>query len=379
MRIKKLNESRMARNKNSSDKLLVLEDVYKNYGCTEALKGIDLVAERGECLVILGPSGAGKTTTLKVIAGLETVKAGKVFFKDRLINNLEPKDRNMAMVFEDYALYPHISVFGNLSSSLDALKMDEEEIKKRVKEIALMLGIHPFLDRRPGFLSGGQRQRVALGRALVKPVDLYLMDEPIAHLDAKLRYQMIGEFKHLQETLKISLLYVTHDWREAMSLGNHIVVLNKGRVEQFGTKDDLFRRPKNTFVAQIIGDPPMNLMKGKIVKEGGKSIFQSGGVKLDLKEAVKQGPVTLGIRSSRIHLASSSGNGTIDAEVYSCGKHRMNTVVSMKIGEDIFKTEFRGHRSFEIGQRIAIQFDLSDICIFDENEELIQVLGERHA
>jgi len=164
-----------------------------------------------------------------------------------------------------------------------------------------------------------------------------------------------------------------------MSLGNHIVVLNNGRVEQFGTKEDLFRRPKNTFVAQIIGDPPMNLMKGKIVKVGGKSIFQSGGVKLDLKEAVKQGSVTLGIRSSRIHLASASGNGTIDAEVYSCGKHRMNTVVSMKIGKDIFKTEFRGHRSFEIGQRIAIQFDLSDICIFDGNEELIQVLGERHA
>jgi ABC-type sugar transport system ATPase subunit len=374
-----VNEGKMDRKMNGGDKLLVLEDVHKNYGSTEALKGIDLVAERGECLVVLGPSGAGKTTTLKVIAGLESVKAGKVFFKDRLINNLEPKDRNMAMVFEDYALYPHISVFGNLSSSLDALKMDEEEIKKRVEEIALMLGIHPFLDRRPGFLSGGQRQRVALGRALVKPVDLYLMDEPIAHLDAKLRYQMIGEFKHLQETLKISLLYVTHDWREAMSLGNHIVVLNNGRVEQFGTKEDLFRRPKNTFVAQIIGDPPMNLMKGKIVKVGGKSIFQSGGVKLDLKEAVKQGSVTLGIRSSRIHLASASGNGTIDAEVYSCGKHRMNTVVSMKIGKDIFKTEFRGHRSFEIGQRIAIQFDLSDICIFDGNEELIQVLGERHA
>lgn len=368
----------MRENMDVPDKLLELKDVYKNYGAVEALRGTSLVAETGECLVILGPSGAGKTTTLKVIAGLEDVKSGEVYFQNRLINNLEPNDRNLAMVFETYALYPHFSVFDNMASSLRALKMDSASIRKRVTEVATMLGIHPFLERKPGFLSGGQRQRVALGRALVKPVDLYLMDEPIAHLDAKLRYQMIGEFKHLQETLQISILYVTHDWQEAMSLGNHIVVLNKGRVEQFGTKEDLFQRPMNTFVAQIIGDPPMNLLRGTVETVEGKSVCRSEGVMLELKEKIRNGPVTIGIRSSRIHLASGSGNGTVDTEVYSCGKHGMNTVISMKVGDTIFKTEFKGHRSFDIGQKVTVRFDLSLACIFDEHDKLIQVLGEKH-
>ncbi|MCK5568204.1 MAG: ABC transporter ATP-binding protein [Spirochaetes bacterium] len=360
----------------NGEELLLLRDVYKNYGSVEALKGINLAAKKGECLVILGPSGAGKTTTLKVIAGLESVKSGEIYFKNRIINNLEPKDRNIAMVFETYALYPHISVYKNLASSLDALKMDEKKIKQRVRDVATMLGIYPFLDRRPGFLSGGQRQRVALGRALVKPVDLYLMDEPIAHLDAKLRYQMISEFKHLQETLKISIIYVTHDWREAMSLGNHIIVLNQGTVEQSGKKEEIFKKPKNTFVAQIIGDPPMNLLHGRISGSGGKPVFKSGDIEIALKERLEPGPAIMGVRSSKIHLTSSSGNSRIKAEVYSCGKHGMNTVVSMKIGDEIFKTEFKGSQKFEIGQKIFIQLDLSSTCIFNEKKELIRVLGE---
>jgi multiple sugar transport system ATP-binding protein len=356
--------------------LLVLKHVYKNYGKVEALKGVSIIAKKGECLVILGPSGAGKTTTLKIIAGLEDVKAGEIYFKNRLLNNLEPKERNVAMVFETYALYPHISVFDNLASSLYALRMEEEKIKERVREIATMLGIYPFLNRRPGFLSGGQRQRVALGRALIKPVDLYLMDEPIAHLDAKLRYQMIGEFKHLQETLKISIIYVTHDWREAMSLGNHIVVLNQGKVEQYGTKEEIFRKPRNTFVAQMIGDPPMNLLSGSIETEGGRSVFKTGKITFTLNETLEQGAGILGIRSSKIRLASTSRNNTLSAEVYSCGKHGMNTVVSMKVGEEIFKTEFRGNQRFEIGQKISIQLDLAGACVFNEDKELIRVLGE---
>lgn len=360
----------------NGEDLLVLKNVYKNYGSVEALKGISIVAKKGECLVILGPSGAGKTTTLKVIAGLESVKSGEVYFQSHFINNLEPKERNVAMVFETYALYPHITVFDNLASSLYALNVDEKSIEERVRNIAMMLGIHPFLDRRPGFLSGGQRQRVALGRALVKPVELYLMDEPIAHLDAKLRYQMIGEFKHLQETLKISLIYVTHDWREAMSLGNHIIVLNEGVVEQYGTKEEIFKRPKNTFVAQMIGDPPMNLMKGKIVHQGKKSVFKSGDIEVELKENLEEKKVILGVRSSKIHLASSSGINLIDAEVYSSGRHGMNTVVSLKIGNEIFKTEFRSYQKFEIGQKISIQLDLAGACLFNEDEEFICVLGE---
>jgi multiple sugar transport system ATP-binding protein len=361
----------------NGEDLLALRKVHKNYGSVEALKGIDLVAQKGECLVILGPSGAGKTTTLKVIAGLESVQEGKIYFKKRLLNNLEPRERNVAMVFETYALFPHVTVYENLASPLRALKMEEKEIEERVRNIATMLGIYPFLSRRPGFLSGGQRQRVALGRALVKPVDLYLMDEPIAHLDAKLRYQMIGEFKHLQETLKISIIYVTHDWREAMSLGNHIIVLNRGQVEQYGTKVEVFRRPANTFVAQIIGDPPMNLLPGTISSREGRSIFTAGNISLELKERLGRGNVILGIRASKIHLATSTGNNRISAEVYSSGRHGMNTVVSMKLGDEIFKTEFRGREQFTIGQHITVQLDLSGACIFDENRQLIRVLGEK--
>jgi multiple sugar transport system ATP-binding protein len=253
--------------------------------------------------------------------------------------------------------------------------MNEGEIRKRVRDIALMLGIHPFLDRRPGFLSGGQRQRVALGRALVKPVDLYLMDEPIAHLDAKLRYQMIGEFKHLQETLRISLVYVTHDWREAMSLGNHIIVLNQGKVEQYGTREDIFNKPANTFVARMLGDPPMNLLHGVISAENGTSVMTSGDIRIPMKGRVGEGNAVLGIRSSRIRLAPASEKGRIGAEVYSSGKHGMNTVVSMKVGMEIFKTEFRGYQKFEIGQKISIQLDLTGACLFDADGRLTSVLG----
>jgi multiple sugar transport system ATP-binding protein len=361
---------------NNGDELLIFKDVYKDYGSVEALKGVSFVAKKGECLVVLGPSGAGKTTTLKVVAGLESVKSGSVYLKNRLINNLEPKDRDVAMVFESYALYPHVTVFDNLASSLNATNMEKAKIRERVRNIAMMLGIHQFLDRRPGFLSGGQRQRVALGRALVKPVDLYLMDEPIAHLDAKLRYQMIGEFKHLQETLRISIIYVTHDWREALSLGNHIVVLNHGTVEQYGTKDEVFKKPRNTFVAQMIGDPPMNLLRGTISFRDGKSVFSTGPIGIPLEERVDKGEAVLGIRSSKIHLTSTSDKGRINAEVYSSGRHGMNTVVSMKVGDEIFKTEFRGSQTFEIGQRIFIHMDLTGACVFDANGRLTRVLGE---
>jgi ABC-type sugar transport system ATPase subunit len=362
----------------SAEELLVLKDVRKNYGSVEALKGVTFSAKKGECLVVLGPSGAGKTTMLKVIAGLETVKSGEVYFKGSLMNELEPKDRNVAMVFESYALYPHVTVFENLASPLYAINMDEREIRKRVEEIALMLGIHAFLGRRPGFLSGGQRQRVALGRALVKPVDLYLMDEPIAHLDAKLRYQMIGEFKHLQETLRISIVYVTHDWREAMSLGNAIIVLNQGRVEQYGEREDIFNRPANTFVARMLGDPPMNLISGEISAENGGAVLKSGDIRIPMKEKVGGGKAILGIRSSKIRLTSVSDKKRLDAEVYSSGKHGMNTVVSMKVGTHIFKTEFREHAKFEIGQKISIQLDLAGACLFDADGRLARVLGARN-
>jgi ABC-type sugar transport system ATPase subunit len=352
---------------------LELKEICKKYGKTQALQDMSLHLDTRERLVILGPSGAGKTTTLKIIAGLEPATSGKVFFKGRLINHLEPKDRNMAMVFETYVLYPQLSVFDNIASSLKALGMASGEIRERTEKIAKTLGIFDFLDRKPRFLSGGQRQRVALGRALVKPADLFLFDEPIAHLDAKLRYQMIGEFKHLSESLGISLIYVTHDWREAMSLGHRVVVLNNGIVEQCASPIDVYRRPASSFVAQMVGDPPMNLIPGEISNESQVSRFRGAGFNVKLKKRMESGTVSLGVRPSKFVLSSPSERDG-EAEVYSSGKHGMNTVVTLRTDGVTVKTELVETAKFVIGQKISIRIDLQGACLFDRNQRLLDVL-----
>jgi len=240
--------------------VLRLENVSKKYGELLAVKDLNFSVEEGELFVILGPSGAGKTTTLKMISGIEEVTKGEIYIKGKLVNRLEPKDRKVSMVFEDYALYPHLSVYKNISSPLEAQGLTQEEIEKKVFGIARLLQIDGLLSRPPALISGGQKQRVVLARALVKDADVYLMDEPIAHLDAKLRHQMRGEFKRFQYIQKMTMVYVTHDFREALSLGNRILVLNKGITQQIGTPDEIFNKPANTFVASLVGEPPMNLL-----------------------------------------------------------------------------------------------------------------------
>ena len=367
----------MSNNQGSTtEDLLSLRGIHKKFGKVEALRDLNLVARRGEILAILGPSGAGKTTTLKTIAGLEVPLSGEVVFKGRVINRLEPKDRNMSMVFETYALYPHITVYDNLASSLSALKLQKSLIKEKVERIAKLLGIAPFLDRKPAHLSGGQRQRVALGRAMVKPADLYLMDEPIAHLDAKLRHHMIGEFKHLQESLQLSTVYVTHDWQEAISLGNHIVILNKGRVEQYGSKEEIYEKPKNTFIAKLIGDPPMNLIPGDVISKGGRSLFAVDGIHLGIKDNVVEGKAILGIRPYNLELASGSSKDSIKTEIYSFERYGMNTVISIKIGEGTCKVKLDGMHRFTIGETVQVRFNLDNSYIFDSSGNLITILGK---
>jgi len=363
----------------SNGELLNLIDIEKKYGKVQALKKLNLKVLEGEIISILGPSGAGKTTTLKIIAGLEKAEAGKIIFKNKIINNLEPKERNMAMVFETYALYPHISVFDNLASPLNALKMKKDEIKSRVENIAGILGMKPYLDRKPANLSGGQRQRVALGRALVKPADLYLMDEPIAHLDAKLRFQMTAEFKNLQSRLNISIIYVTHDWREALSLGNHVLVLNNGEIEQYSTAEEIFNHPNNTFVAQIVGDPPMNLIPGEINFEDSRPLFTFDGLKINFNDlgliTKSKEKVILGIRPNKISISGDNNPENINAVVYSIEKYGVNTVVALKISNIIVKTKFKGRTQYGIGEKVNINFDLNESCLFDINKKMIQVLG----
>lgn len=241
-----------------------LENIVKCYGKLEVVHGIDLEVQEKEFVVLVGPSGCGKSTTLRMIAGLEEITAGDLHIDDRLVNRVAPKDRDVAMVFQNYALYPHLKVFENIAFGLRIRKEPKAQINKTVEEVSEILGLTPYLDRRPAELSGGQRQRVAMGRAIVRHPKVFLFDEPLSNLDAKLRTQMRAEIKRLHKQLEATSVYVTHDQVEAMTLADRIVVMNDGNIEQIGTPMELFNNPANTFVASFIGSPPMNQLSAVI-------------------------------------------------------------------------------------------------------------------
>ncbi len=246
-----------------------LQDIRKSYGSTEVIHGVSLDIADGELVVLVGPSGCGKSTLLRMVAGLERITAGTLRIGERVVNDLEPAERDIAMVFQNYALYPHMSVRGNLAYGLKNRGFSREDIEARVKTAADMLEIAPFLDRRPRQLSGGQRQRVAMGRALVRDPAAFLFDEPLSNLDAKLRVQMRVEIRRLQRRLATTSLYVTHDQIEALTLADRLVVLNEGRVEQIGTPSEVYDRPATLFVAGFIGTPPMNILPADYVAARG--------------------------------------------------------------------------------------------------------------
>ena len=249
---------------------VAISKLRKSYGTVEVIHGIDLEIAQGEFVVLVGPSGCGKSTLLRMIAGLEEVTAGDILIGERRVNHLSPNERDIAMVFQSYALYPHKTVRANMGFSLKLRKMDKGEIERRVDEAAEILGLTPYLDRYPRALSGGQRQRVAMGRAIVRDPQVFLFDEPLSNLDAKLRVQMRTEIRELHQKLETTTVYVTHDQIEAMTMADKIVVLNGGYVEQVGSPLELYDRPRNTFVASFIGSPAMNLMDGTVreVAEG---------------------------------------------------------------------------------------------------------------
>jgi multiple sugar transport system ATP-binding protein len=287
-----------------------LEKLVKRYGAVEVLHGIDLDMAENEFTVLVGPSGCGKSTTLRMLAGLETVSAGEVYMNDRPISQLDPKDRDIAMVFQDYALYPHMNVAKNMSFSLRLKKRPQAEIDRKVRQVAEMLGLSPFLDRKPGELSGGQRQRVAMGRALCRDAATFLFDEPLSNLDAKLRGQMRAELALMRQTVKKNMVYVTHDQIEAMTLADRIVVMNGGHIQQQGTPTELFKRPINKFVAGFLGSPPMNFLNADLVDHAGHLHAQGDGFSLRLPDELAQRVrlhaqtgVTLGIRPSDLEFA----------------------------------------------------------------------------
>lgn len=278
---------------------IVMDDLHKVYaGGVQAVTGVSLDVKDGEMIVLVGPSGCGKSTLLRMVAGLETISSGTLKIGDRVVNNLEPADRDIAMVFQNYALYPHMTVYNNLAYGLKNRKMPKPEIERRVQEAAAMLEIDAFLDRKPRNLSGGQRQRVAMGRALVREPALFLFDEPLSNLDAKLRVQMRVEIKQLQRRLGTTSLYVTHDQLEALTLADRLVVLNGGVIEQVGTPMEVYRKPASLFVAGFIGSPAMNMFPVDYLREKG-AVFPAG---------LPEGTDLIGIRPDELTLIPPAGD-----------------------------------------------------------------------
>ena len=265
---------------------IVLSHVTKRFGDQLAVNDLNLEIGDGEFMVLVGPSGCGKSTALRMLAGLEAISDGEVKIADRVVNDVPPKDRDIAMVFQNYALYPHMSVRDNMAFSLKLAKVSKEDSARRVKEAAEILGLSELLDRKPRALSGGQRQRVAMGRAIVREPQVFLMDEPLSNLDAKLRVQMRAEIARIQDNLKVTTIYVTHDQVEAMTMGDRIAVMRKGELQQVGTPDDLFSRPINLFVAGFIGSPSMNLTSSQLKDNAGKLQLDFAGETLTVPDPV---------------------------------------------------------------------------------------------
>src|SRR5579872_5078750 len=280
-----------------------LESVSKKFGKNVVVQEVTMQIPDREFLVFVGPSGCGKTTTLRMIAGLETITEGKIFIGERLVNDVEPRERNIAMVFQNYALYPHMNVYENMAFALKLRKMTTAEIDRRVTEAAEILSITSLLQRRPKEMSGGQRQRAALGRAMVRDPDVFLMDEPLSNLDAKLRVQMRVELAQLHRRVNTTTIYVTHDQVEAMTMGDRIVVMRDGVIQQTAPPKELYDHPVNRFVAGFIGSPPMNFMNAELVRDGDRLYAQTSGVKTLVPAtlasklpATSNGKIVLGIR-----------------------------------------------------------------------------------
>ncbi|MFT4150258.1 MAG: sn-glycerol-3-phosphate ABC transporter ATP-binding protein UgpC, partial [Paracoccaceae bacterium] len=268
---------------------VTIRNVKKSYGAVNVVHGVNIDIQDGEFMVLVGPSGCGKSTTMRMVAGLETITSGEILIGDRVVNDLAPKDRDIAMVFQNYALYPHMTVFENMAFGLKMAKVDKAEIDRRVRDAAGILNLASYLDRKPGQLSGGQRQRVALGRALVRNPQVFLFDEPLSNLDAKLRGQMRVEIKKLQSRLGTTSIYVTHDQVEAMTLGDRVVVMRDGYVQQIGTPLELYHKPVNRFVAGFLGSPAMNFVETELLDEAGEMVAKAEGFRLALpKEAAEK-------------------------------------------------------------------------------------------
>jgi len=339
---------------------VTLRNVSKRWGSFAGVDTINLEIADREFVVFLGPSGCGKTTTMRMIAGLEDPTDGQILIGDRLVNDLEPKDRDVAMVFQSYGLYPNLTVYENIRFPLKVRKVDSATHDARVRRAADMVELGPLLNRRPRELSGGQRQRVALARAIVRQPTVFLMDEPLSNLDAKLRVSTRAQIKNLQHELKVTTIYVTHDQIEAMTLAHRVVVMNRGTFQQVGTPTEIYDRPANTFVAGFIGSPAMNLVDGRLTN----GVFEAEHIRVQGLDTAYTGPVTLGFRAEDAAVAPS-GAAEVSAPIYSVELLGEATMVTVRAGPTLLAVKAAKDFRAEIGDPVGFAIK-PEIChLFD--------------
>jgi multiple sugar transport system ATP-binding protein len=354
-----------------------LRDLNKKFDGTHAVKDVNLEIRDREFVVLVGPSGCGKTTTLRMLAGLEEISSGEISIDGKVVNNLAPMDRDIAMVFQNYALYPHMSVYQNMAFGLRMRKFERPEIDRRVKQAAEVLGIQPLLERRPRQLSGGQRQRVALGRAIVRNPRVFLFDEPLSNLDAALRVQMRVELKRLHERLETTAVYVTHDQVEAMTLGDRVVVMKDGTVQQVGGPLELYERPANRFVAGFIGSPAMNFIGATVSASGDALWAEARGLrvrvpphKLERLRAHAGQRVVLGLRPEALRPASASdGDYSFDAVIEVVEPLGSEILLNVRAGDSPVVARVDPGLRFSAHERVRLAFDPARVHFFDAATE----------
>jgi multiple sugar transport system ATP-binding protein len=350
---------------------VTISELHKAFGEVEVIHGVDIEIADGEFVVLVGPSGCGKSTLLRMIAGLESVTAGSISIGERVVINIPPKDRDIAMVFQNYALYPHMSVAKNMAFSLRLKKVDRAEVDRRVQNAAGILGLTGFLDRYPRQLSGGQRQRVAMGRAIVRDPQVFLFDEPLSNLDAKLRVQMRAEIKELHQRLGTTTIFVTHDQVEAMTMADKIVVMQDGLIEQIGAPLDLYDRPDNLFVASFIGSPAMNLIRGA-ARNGDGLVVEAHGARLAVSgrhDLADGQSVVYGVRPEHLDLVEDGpgygAEGGIMAEVAVIEPMGAETQVLFRFGDGNLTAVFRQRHEFTPGQTVRLRPRADHALLFD--------------
>ena len=355
-----------------------VRNLTKRFGNVVAVDDLSFDVKNGEFLALLGPSGCGKTSTLRCIAGLETPNEGEIYIEDVMVNELSPKDRDIAMVFQSYALYPHMTVFNNMAFPLKMGKLPKKEIKKKVRSTAKLVRVNHLLDRKPGQLSGGEAQRVALGRACVRDPKVFLMDEPLSNLDAKLRIYMRAELKRLVKDCGFTTIYVTHDQTEALTMADEIAVMNQGRILQLGTTHEIFNHPLNLFVAGFIGSPPMNFIECALEKKNGSFLLNCRSFVLPIPDSISRAigeemfgsELILGIRPEDIFLGRKKTPRTfVKAEVYVTEPLGSEIIVNLKVGDKLVQTKTAADFAIGAGEKVWMGLKMEKVHLFDKKGE----------